>query len=211
VKELGSLYFVSGHRLAAGLLADLIADLASAGVGVVQLREKEMEAADVIRVAEPVADACRRVEVPFVVNDRPDIALAVGADGVHLGQTDLPVNVARRILGDAAIVGRSTHAPEEVDDESSRPGIDYIAVGPVERTPTKLGRPAAGIALVEHAARREADGLLKLPWYAIGGIDEANIEDVMAAGAKRIVVVRAIAEADDPIAAAGRLSAVLGN
>jgi thiamine-phosphate pyrophosphorylase len=211
VKELGSLYFVSGHRLAAGLLADLVADLASAGVGVVQLREKEMEAADVIRVAEPVADACRRVEVPFVVNDRPDIALAVGADGVHLGQTDLPVNVARRILGDAAIVGRSTHAPEEVDEESSRPGIDYIAVGPVERTPTKPGRAAVGIALVEHAARREADGLLKLPWYAIGGIDEANIEDVMAAGAKRIVVVRAIAEADDPIAAAGRLSAVLGN
>jgi thiamine-phosphate pyrophosphorylase len=211
VKELGSLYFVSGHRLAAGLLADLVADLASAGVGVVQLREKEMEAADVIRVAEPVADACRRVDVPFVVNDRPDIALAVGADGVHLGQTDLPVNVARRILGDAAIVGRSTHAPEEVDEESSRPGIDYIAVGPVERTPTKPGRAAVGIALVEHAARREADGLLKLPWYAIGGIDEANIEDVMAAGAKRIVVVRAIAEADDPIAAAGRLSAVLGN
>jgi thiamine-phosphate pyrophosphorylase len=209
VKELGSLYLVAGHRLAAGLLADLVSDLVSAGVGVVQLREKEMEAADIIRVAEPVADACRGAGIPFVVNDRPDIALAIGADGVHLGQSDLPVNVARRILGEAVIVGRSTHAPEELDEESSRPGIDYIAVGPVEQTPTKPGRPAAGIGLVEHAARREADGLLRLPWFAIGGISEKNIESVMGAGAKRIVVVRAITEAADPMAAAARLSAAL--
>ncbi len=207
--ELGSLYLVAGHRLPTGPLSELVGELVSAGVGLIQLREKEMEAADLIRVAEPLASACRAAGVPFVLNDRPDVALAVGADGVHLGQNDLPVDVARRVLGETSIVGRSTHAPEEVDVESARPGVDYIAVGPVEETPTKPGRPAAGIGLVEHAAGREAEGLLRLPWYAIGGINEKNIERVVRAGAKRIVVVRAITEAADPVAAAARLAAAL--
>jgi thiamine-phosphate pyrophosphorylase len=209
VRELGSLYLVSKHRLGAGLLADLVAELVSAGVSVIQLREKESEAADIIRVAEPIAGACREAGVPFIVNDRPDVALAVSADGVHLGQGDLPVDVAGRILNRGSIVGRSTHAPDEVDAESSRPGVDYLAVGPVEATPTKPGRPAAGLALVEHAARRESDGLLSIPWFAIGGIGEHNLERVMSAGARRIVVVRAITEARDPVAAAARLSSML--
>jgi thiamine-phosphate pyrophosphorylase len=207
VRELGSLYLVSAHRLGAGLLVDLVPDLVSAGVSLIQLREKEMEAASIIRIAEPIAAACRGAGVPFIVNDRPDVALAVSADGVHLGQGDLPVDVARRIV--RGLVGRSTHAPEEVDAESSRPGVDYLAVGPVEATPTKPGRPAAGLALVEHAARRESEGLLSIPWFAIGGIGEHNLERVIGAGATRIVVVRAITEARDPIAAAARLSTML--
>jgi thiamine-phosphate pyrophosphorylase len=194
-----------------GLLVDLVPELVSAGVSVIQLREKAMEAAEVIRVARPLAEACRESHVPFIVNDRPDVALAVSADGVHLGQEDLPVDVARRIVGDASIVGRSTHAREEVDSESVRPGVDYLAVGPVEATPTKPGRPAAGLALVEHAARREEQGSLSIPWFAIGGINEQNLERVMEAGATRIVVVRAITTAPDPVAAAARLAAALSS
>ena len=200
-----SLYLVSGQRLAAGSLVDLVPELVDAGVNIIQLREKELEALDTIRTAEPIAGACRDAGVPFIINDRPDVALAVGADGVHLGQNDLPVEVARRVLGDEPIVGRSTHTIEELDAEATRSGVDYIAVGPVTETPTKPGRPAAGLRLVEHAAARD----IKIPWFAIGGINTENLEQVTAAGARRIVVVRAITEADDPVAAASRLKELL--
>jgi thiamine-phosphate pyrophosphorylase len=193
------LYLVARHELAAGRLADLVPDLAAAGVDLIQLREKEMEAGDLLRVGEPVAAACRSAGVPFVVNDRPDVALALEADGVHLGTNDLPTTVARRILGDA-IVGRSTHTEQDIAGAVAGQDPDYIAVGPVYETPTKPGRPAAGIDLIRHAAAS-----VRVPWFAIGGIDERTLGPVLEAGARRIVVVRALTEASDPAAVAARL------
>ena len=198
------LYLVSGARLAAGDLADVVPDLVAAGVDLIQLREKDMEVKDLLRVGEPVAAACRTAGIPLIVNDRPDVALALSADGVHVGQSDLPVEVAREVIG-TGIVGLSTHAPSEIDRALAERGPDYIAVGPVHATPTKPGRPAVGLELLRHAARSE-----RIPWFAIGGIDEATLPAVMKAGARRIVVVRAITDARDPAAAAARLRAQLG-
>jgi len=198
------LYLVAPARIKAGALADMVPELAAAGVDIVQLREKEMEAKDVLRLGEPLGTACRDAGIPFIVNDRPDIALALGADGVHVGQNDLPIETVRRILP-SQIVGLSTHAPAEVDAAADTEGIDYFAVGPVFATPTKLGRPAAGLELISHAAALGTER----PWFAIGGIDEANLGAVTEAGACRIVVVRAIIEAADPPEAAARLRARL--
>ena len=198
------LYLVAPARLAAGALVDLVPDLVAAGVDVIQLREKEMEAGDLLRVGAPLVEACATAGVPFILNDRPDVALALGAPGVHLGTNDLPTSVARAILGDT-IVGRSTHSEEDID-QALTSGPDYIAVGPVHETPTKPGRPAAGIDLVRHAAE-----VVNIPWFAIGGIDESNLDEVRAAGATRVVVVRAITESKDPAAAAARLAAMLGS
>jgi thiamine-phosphate pyrophosphorylase len=202
VIEQRRLYLVAPARLPAGRLADLVGELASAGVDLVQLREKELEAGDLLRAGEPVRSACAQAGVPFIVNDRPDVALALGADGVHLGQKDLPVAVARRILG-GAIVGRSTHAPAEIDG-ASQDAPDYIAVGPVYETPTKPGRPAVGLGLLRYAAAHAGR-----PWFAIGGIDRANLADVLAAGARRIVVVRAVTQAPSPPEAAAALREML--
>lgn len=197
------LYLVAPAQLSVGELTDLIPELAEAGVDLVQLREKEMEAGDLLRVGEKVLGACRRAGVPFIMNDRPDVARTLGADGVHVGQNDLPVAAAREILG-RSIVGLSTHAGAEVDAALQAP-IDYFAVGPVYSTPTKLGHPAAGPDLVRYAAAKRT----ALPWFAIGGIDGSHLEEVMDAGARRVVVVRAITEADDPPGAAARLRRVL--
>lgn len=196
------LYLVATHRVATGLLHELVPELVEAGVDLIQLREKEMEAGEVVRVGEPIAAACKAAGVPFVVNDRADVALALDADGVHVGQEDLPAEAARAVVGDR-IVGWSTHAPEEVDAAASR-DVDYFAVGPVTETPTKPGRAAAGIELIRYAAR-----VATKPWFAIGGIDEKLLPSVMEAGATRIVVVRAITEAPDPAVAAQRLKALL--
>ena len=199
------LYLVAPARIKAGLLADLVSELAQAGVDIVQLREKEMEAGDLLRHGEPLLAACRDAGVPLIVNDRPDVALALGADGVHLGQNDLPAAVARRILGPQVIVGRSTHAPEEVDAESaSAAKLDYIAVGPVRETPTKPGRPGTGLDLVRYAA-----GRVDLPWFVTGGVNETTLPEVLEAGARRVVVVRAIADAADPVTASARLRRLL--
>lgn len=140
-----------------------------------------------------------QLDVPLVVNDRPDLASLVGADYVHVGQDDLPVDVARHF---GAKVGLSTHAPAEIDEADA----DYIGVGPVYATPTKAGRPAVGLELVEYAAERA-----RQPWFAIGGIDATTIADVVAAGAQRVAVVRAIGDAADPEAAAAELAAALAN
>ena len=199
------LYLVAPARIAAGGLAELLPDLARAGVDLVQLREKTMEAGDLLRVGEPLLEACRNAGVPLILNDRPDVALALGADGVHVGQNDLPVRAARKVVG-GAIVGLSTHAPSEIDAlaEDGPAGPDYIAVGPVEATPTKPGRPGVGLELVSYAAARAP-----VPWFAIGGINAWNLERTMEAGARRIVVVRAITEAADPVRAAATLRALL--
>jgi thiamine-phosphate pyrophosphorylase len=193
------LYLVAPARISTGALADAVPELAAAGVDLVQLRAKDLEAGDLLRAGAPLVEACARVGVPLIVNDRPDVAAILGT-GVHVGQNDLPVAHARRFVP-SAVVGLSTHARAEIDaacDAGARP--DYIAVGPVFETPTKPGRPAAGLDLVGYAA-----GRCDLPWFAIGGIDSSNLDDVMAAGARRIVVVRAITQAADPVAAAAEL------
>jgi thiamine-phosphate pyrophosphorylase len=176
-----------------------------AGVDIVQLREKGLEAREELGLLEVFADACRRHGRLLAVNDRADIALAAGADVLHLGQDDLPVPVARRILGAEAIIGRSSHSPAQSDRAAAEPAVDYFCAGPVWATPTKPGRPGTGLALIEHVASRHPDR----PWFAIGGIGLDNLDDVLAAGARRVVVVRAITEADDPGAAAAALAARL--
>jgi thiamine-phosphate pyrophosphorylase len=192
------LYLVAPARLAAGSLADLVPELVAAGVDLIQVREKEAEAGEVLRLAGPVLEACRKAGVPLIINDRPDIAVALRADGVHVGQGDLPIEFTRRLVGEG-IVGLSTHAPGEVDRALSRSDlIDYFVVGPCFTTPTKPGRPAAGLELVRYAAEQHTT----LPWFAIGGINESNLDEVIAAGATRVVVVRAITEATDPRSAA---------
>ena len=195
------LYLVAPARLPAGDLVDLVPELAAAGVDLLQLREKELEAGDVLRVGEPLLEACRAAGVPLIINDRPDVALILDADGVHIGQDDLPPGAARRIVGDDRMVGLSTHAVDEIDASVALADVlDYVAVGPVNETPTKPGRPGTGVALVEHAASS-----LSLPWFVTGGMAEDTLDPVLAAGGRRIVVVRAITEASDPPAVAARL------
>jgi thiamine-phosphate diphosphorylase len=202
--EAARLYLVSPARLRAGHLVDLVPELAAAGVDLIQLREKEMEAGDLLRLGAPILAACREARIPFIVNDRPDVALVLGADGVHVGQNDLPPSAARRMLP-AGIVGLSTHSIEQVDAVASVGRyLDYAAVGPVNATPTKPGRPGTGLSLVEHAAK-----ILTLPWFVTGGMAEDTLEPVLGAGGRRIVVVRAITEAGDPPQAAARLKEML--
>jgi thiamine-phosphate pyrophosphorylase len=167
------------------------------GVDVVQLRMKDADDEAILREAAVVRAVCAQSGVPFVLNDRPDLVAAAGADGVHVGQDDVPVAHAREVVGPDRIVGLSTHSPAQADAAATL-GVDYFAAGPVHATPTKPGRPAAGIELVRHVATTTRG---EIPWFAIGGIDRATIGDVIAAGARRVVVVRAITEAEDPGAA----------
>jgi thiamine-phosphate pyrophosphorylase len=188
--------------------ADLLESVVAAGVDVVQLRMKDAEAAEILEIGERFRAVCERAGVPFVVNDRPDVALALDADGVHLGQDDLPPSVARRIVGPDVLIGRSTHSREDIERARAEHGegvADYIAVGPLYETPTKPGRPAVGPDLLAYAARR-----VPFPWFAIGGINATNVAGVVATGASRIVVVRAITEAADPIGAVEALRRALG-
>ncbi|MFP5352992.1 MAG: thiamine phosphate synthase [Actinomycetota bacterium] len=198
------LYLVTPARIATGDVADMAADLKHAGVDVLQLREKDMEAGDILRVGVPLMEACREAGLPFIVNDRPDIAVTMGADGVHVGQNDLPVEATRGFVGDK-IVGLSTHSTEEVDATAELwTLLDYVAVGPVNETPTKPGRPGTGLELVRHAA-----GTIPLPWFVTGGMSPETLPATIEAGARRIVVVRAITEAGDPPAMAARLKQML--
>jgi thiamine-phosphate pyrophosphorylase len=167
------------------------------GVDIVQIRDKELGDEELRPVLEHARDVTRRLRVPLVVNDRPDLAADCGADYVHVGQEDMPVDEARRLN---VRVGLSTHTQREIDAA----GADYIAVGPVYSTPTKEGRPAVGLDLVRYAASR-----VRGPWFAIGGIDASNAGDVVAAGATRLAVVRAIGDAADPEAAARALRRLL--
>jgi thiamine-phosphate pyrophosphorylase len=170
-----------------------------AGVDVVQLREKHAGDEEIVRVGGELLALCEQHDALFFVNDRPDLAGACGAHGVHVGQDDEPVESVRATVGDNALIGVSTHTPEQVDAAAGSTA-DYFAVGPVYETPTKAGRPAVGQELVEYAAARATK-----PWFAIGGIDASNARAVAAAGAERLVVVRAIRNAPDPAAAAAEL------
>ncbi|MFL5781102.1 MAG: thiamine phosphate synthase [Thermoleophilaceae bacterium] len=173
------------------------------GADLVQLRDKHASDHELVRAGERLRDLCHAHGVPFVLNDRPDLALAIGADAVHLGQDDAPVEAVREEVGDALAIGLSTHSPDQIAAAEAS-SADYYAVGPVWETPTKPGRPAVGLELVRHAA-----AVARKPWFAIGGIDPSNVGRVAAAGARRVVVVRAIRDAADPEAAAGALRAGL--
>lgn len=193
--SLGRLYLITAAR------PDLAAFLEAAvrgGVDLVQIRDKQLSDRELIPVLHEARRVTRSLGVPLVVNDRPDLAALVGADYVHVGQDDLPADVARRF---GVGVGLSTHAPEEIDKADT----DYVGVGPVYATPTKDGRPAVGLEFVRYAAEHA-----RQPWFAIGGIDDSNVADVVGAGAHRIAVVRAIGEARDPENAAALLKAALG-
>jgi thiamine-phosphate pyrophosphorylase len=178
-------------------LADFLEAAIRGGVDIVQIREKELADRELLAALEEARSVTRRLGVPLVVNDRPDLAVLSGADFVHVGQEDLPVETARRFgLG----VGLSTHARREIEAADA----DYIAVGPVFATPTKPGRPPVGVELVRYAAERA-----RAAWFAIGGIDPSTVADVVAAGARRIAVVRAIGDATDPEHAARELRRAL--
>ncbi|GAA1337807.1 thiamine phosphate synthase [Saccharothrix algeriensis] len=181
-------------------LAEFADAALAGGVDVVQLRDKGLEAKQEIAALEVLAEACARHGALLAVNDRADVALAVDADVLHLGQDDLPVALARRVVGEEVAVGRSTHDVAQARAAAGEPGVDYFCTGPCWPTPTKPGRPAPGLDLVRATA-----GTTGRPWFAIGGIDRARLPEVLAAGAERVVVVRAITEAEDPRAAASWL------
>ena len=187
-----------GHNPEALLQAAL-----SGGVDIVQLREKELGREAIERSAQTFRRICDTYSALFVVNDDPHLAQSCDADGVHVGQDDASAIEAREVLGAEAIVGLSTHSEEQLAASADLP-VDYVSVGPVWETPTKAGRPSVGLGLVEHAAANAPH-----PFFAIGGIDSANAADVVAAGAHRLGVVRAIRDADDPSAVAEELRGAL--
>ena len=207
------LYLCTDARRERGDLADFADAALAGGVDIIQLRDKgsageqrfgPLEARDELAACEILADAARRHGALFAVNDRADIARAAGADVLHLGQGDLPLAIAREIVGSDVLLGASTHNADQAV-AAARGEADYFCVGPCWPTPTKPDREAPGLPLVRVAAE---SGTAK-PWFAIGGIDERRLSEVLQAGARRIVVVRAITAAADPRAAAARLSSAL--
>ncbi|HUZ26396.1 MAG TPA: thiamine phosphate synthase [Streptosporangiaceae bacterium] len=199
------LYLCTDARQRQDDLTAFLDEVLSAGVDIVQLRQKGLEASEELRLLEVFRRACDAHGALLAVNDRADVAYAAGADVLHLGQDDLRAAIARQILGPAPVIGLSTHAEAEAQAASGEPAADYFCTGPVWPTPTKPGRPAPGLSLVRYAA-----GLgTSRPWFAIGGISESNLDEVLSAGACRAVVVRAITEASEPGAAAARLAARL--
>ena len=196
------LYLCTDGRRDRGDLADFLDAALSGGVDIVQLREKGLEAREELALSEVFADAARRHGALFAVNDRADIARVAGADVLHVGQGDLPPDVARCLVGDDVVIGVSSHAEDEAAAAATSGAVDYFCVGPTWPTPTKPGRPAPGLPLVTYAAALRTDR----PWFAIGGIDSSTLDQVIDAGARRIVVVRAITDAVDPKASAQELA-----
>ena len=185
-------------------LAEFVKACIDGGVDVVQLRDKVLDARPLLRRAAVVQEVCAAAGVPFVLNDRPDLALALGADGVHVGQDDAPPALARHLLGDDAIVGFSTHAPDELDAAVAEP-VDYISTGPVNETPTKPGRPGTGLDYLRYATATVGD----LPFFVTGGVTPETLPAMLEAGARRVVVVRYLTEAVDPAANAARLRSII--
>jgi thiamine-phosphate pyrophosphorylase len=227
------LYFVCEARPGGEDPEALLRAALNGGVDIVQLREKELDRAEIERSAATCRRVCDIYSALFIVNDDPDLARSCDADGVHLGQDDMPVEEARDLLGPDAIIGLSTHSkeqiaaaggvPDQADQGRSERGVlrtrasedadmrrsgaspDYMSVGPIWETPTKAGRPAVGLDLVSHAAEHATR-----PFFGIGGIDSSNAEQVVRAGARRLCVVRAIRDAADPTAAAEELRGAFG-
>ena len=193
------LYLVSDAAMA----HDAVDAALAGGVDMLQLRDPGLDDAALLEVAARWRAACDRHGALLWVNDRPDLALAAAADGVHVGQDDDAVAEVRTQVGDDLLIGLSTHAPDQLE-AGIESGADQLSVGPVWETPTKPGRPAAGLEYVRHAAERRPP----VPWFAIGGIDRDNAPEVAEAGAERIVVVRAVRDAADPGAAAAELRAL---
>lgn len=210
------LYLCTDARRERGDLAQFADAALAGGVDIIQLRDKgspgeqrfgPLEARDELVACEVLADAARRHGALFAVNDRADIAHAAGADVLHLGQGDLPVEVAREIVGPATLIGLSSH--DSTQAAMAAGAADYFCVGPCWPTPTKPGRAAPGLQLVRAASQITTALGRDKPWFAIGGIDMQRLPEVLAAGARRIVVVRAITAAEDPRAAAQQLSSAL--
>jgi thiamine-phosphate pyrophosphorylase len=196
------LYFVTDVRPG---LEELLAASLAGGVDMVQLRDKSASDDELVRAAAVFRRLCDEHGALFWLNDRPDLVEACGADGVHVGQDDMSAAEARAAVGADRLVGLSTHSPEQLDRALASGEADQLSVGPVWKTPTKEGRPAAGLDYVRHAASVAGER----PWFAIGGIDLDNVREVIAAGASRVVVVRAIRDAADPRAAAAGLREAL--
>ncbi len=173
-------------------ILDTVEAALKGGLTLVQYRDKKFDDAVRLQQAQKLRQLCHTYNAIFIVNDRVDIALAVDADGVHLGQQDMPIAMARQLLGPHRLIGRSTTNSEEMQ-RAVKEGADYIGVGPVYETPTKEGKPAAGLDYVRYVAKN-----CSIPWFAIGGIDPNNINDVIDAGAKRVAVVRGIMQAEQP-------------
>jgi thiamine-phosphate pyrophosphorylase len=187
--------------LVIGAQPEIVESALSGGVDLVQLREKSLSDDELLEVARDFRRLCSKHGALFVVNDSPELAARVAADGVHVGQDDVSVAEARRIVGPRRLVGLSASSPDEI---AAGQEADYLGVGPVFATPTKLDGAPAGLGLVAEAAQ-----VAHVPWFAIGGIDASRLDDVLAAGATRVAVVRAIADAPDPAAAARDLRARL--
>lgn len=209
------LYLCTDARRERGDLAEFADAVLAAGVDIIQLRDKgsagerefgPLEARGELAALAVLADAARRHGRLLAVNDRADIARAAGADVLHLGQDDLPLSAAREIVAPGTLIGRSSHDEAQVRAAAAE-DVDYFCVGPCWPTPTKPGRPAPGLDLLGFTVDLATDK----PWFAIGGIDEERLPEVLAAGATRIVVVRAITAAEDPAAATRRLAEALQN
>jgi thiamine-phosphate pyrophosphorylase len=196
------LYFVTDVQPG---LEELLAAALEGGVDMLQLRDKSASDSELLEAAAVFRRACDAHDALFWLNDRPDLVAACGADGVHLGQDDMPLAAAREIAGDDVLLGLSTHSPAQLDAALAAGEADELSVGPVWETPTKEGRVATGLDYVRHAASVAGD----VPWFAIGGIDLDNVLEVTSAGASRIVVVRAIRDAPEPLLAAAALRAAL--
>ncbi|BCT76865.1 thiamine-phosphate synthase [Sinomonas cyclohexanicum] len=220
------LYVCTDARRDRGDFEDFLDAAFSGGVDIIQLRDKQIEAAEELELLQVLRAVAERHGKLWAVNDRADVALLSGAPVFHVGQKDLPLPAIRSVVDDSVLVGLSTHSPEQVDAAIAGAGrdgarLDYFCTGPLWATPTKPGRSAVGLGLVEHAARREREARgaaydsgaalqrAPLPWFAIGGIDHSNVAQAVEAGASRIVVVRAVTDADDPADAAARLRAEL--
>jgi thiamine-phosphate pyrophosphorylase len=204
------LYLVCDAKPGGRDLPEVVRAAVAGGVEVVQLRDKQLADEELTAVANAARALCARLGALLVVNDRPLVARESGADGVHVGQQDMPVAEVRELVGPDMLIGLSTHAESEIDAAAASapdgtPLVDYIGVGPVHETPTKAGRPAVGVELVRYAAAHAS-----VPFFAIGGLSAANIGDAVAAGAGRVVVLRAIADAEDPERAARELRGLLG-
>jgi thiamine-phosphate pyrophosphorylase len=196
------LYLCTDARREQGDLPEFLDAVLEAGVDVVQLREKNLEAADELELLALFADACRRHGRLLAVNYRADLAFAAGADILHLGQRDLDPRTARRIVGPDTVIGLSSHSTAEANAAAEAAEVGYFCIGPVWPTPTKPGRPHTGLDPIREMAGRA----VARPWFAIGGIDESSLDLVLDAGATRVVVVRAITDAEDPGAAAKRIA-----
>ena len=204
------LYLVCDSTPGERELSELLPAAIAGGVDIVQLRDKRLDDEQLLTAAHGARELCKRYGALFIVNDRPLIAHECGADGVHVGQDDMPVAQVRELVGPDLLIGLSTHATAEIDAVSAADTgpadtcPDYIGVGPVHATPTKLGRPAVGVELVRYAAAHAS-----VPWFAIGGLNAHNVREVLAAGARRMCVLRAIANAANPERAAHELRKAL--